>query len=662
MAGFFFTGEENLTPSAIDRKRALINALAKENLSTAPVGHWTQALARVLGSAADNYQEGRLNAAEKTATDKWTALAMSALGQGGFGGGGVSPAVAPTAAAGASPPSAPAAAPPPASEMPTDGTPMPPIRPASLGGQATGIPDAFGGLGNTALAFAPFAAPASPNGQPSDQELAIRTIAAETSGNPQETQAIAAVIANRLKTGKWGNSLSDVVLATNQFEPWNKPGGANDPMRIDPNSPRYQMAQQALAAALAGNDPTNGATHFFAPGAQAALGRNAPSWAQGGGQRIGATAFYAPEGRVQGGAIQSALGSGQPVSVPPGAPPGTPPAQINPMPDTPAPAAAQAQFNVPGQAAGNPRTGALLAALSSPWAAKNPMLAGVAQKVLGEQLTGNKLTYQTLPDGTILALDPSGRRPPVPVYQAPVRPQFGVIGEDEFGNKRYGFINPMSQSVTPYSGPQPPAISGAPAGASSGSAPAGGIPPAPPGVNPKVWRDEQTKKLVNPDKLTEAQSKDVGFYTRGVPANDALTKLENDLIDKGDVAASKVPLVGNMLVSGKFQKAQNAARDFLAVILRKDTGAAVTPSEFDTYGQIFLPAAGDGPEVIQQKREARVRALEGIRIGLGSVKDIVEYARPKAAPPAAPSAPQATPPAGRIRRYNPQTQKFEDVQ
>jgi hypothetical protein len=36
MAGYFFNDEFS-TPDAIDRRRALINALSKENLSTAPV-------------------------------------------------------------------------------------------------------------------------------------------------------------------------------------------------------------------------------------------------------------------------------------------------------------------------------------------------------------------------------------------------------------------------------------------------------------------------------------------------------------------------------------------------------------------------------------------------------------------------------------------------
>jgi len=104
-AGYFFTGEQDLTPEGVDRKRALLNALRKDNLSAAPVGHWTQALSRVVGSAADTMEEGQLNRTEKGQTEKAKAELMKVLGIGGA----VSPGE-PTAAAGATA-SAPAAAP-----------------------------------------------------------------------------------------------------------------------------------------------------------------------------------------------------------------------------------------------------------------------------------------------------------------------------------------------------------------------------------------------------------------------------------------------------------------------------------------------------------------------------------------------------------------------
>jgi len=404
MAGYFFN-DEYATPDAIDRRRALINALAKDNLSTAPVGHWTAALARVVGAGADQYETAKLNEADKKGSEKWTEQVVSAL-KSQLGGGGISPTAEPSAGAGA-----PASPPAPAA------VPTPPMRPA---GPPAGAPSWAGAMptslptgsldqsGSMPKAPAPVMAMAPSPGQPDDRDLAIRTIAAETSGkSPQETLGIAAVIANRLKTGKWGNSLGDVVLATNQFEPWNKPGNPNDPMRIDPNSLRYRDAAAALNAALQGQDPTGGATHFFAPAAQAALGRQAPEWGRSGGQQIGATAFFAPEGRVTGGAMPDAPAAGAQTAEQ---------AMRRPAPG---------QFVNPMQGGGqglNPQATALLAALSSPWAARNPVLSQVGQSVLSQQLAGNKLQYQTDGEGNIIALDPTGRRAPQVVYKAAVKP------------------------------------------------------------------------------------------------------------------------------------------------------------------------------------------------------------------------------------------------
>jgi hypothetical protein len=124
------------------------------------------------------------------------------------------------------------------------------------------------------------------------KDLAIRTIAAETGGNPEETAGIAAVVRNRLASGNYGPDYRSVVTAKNQFEPWNNPQGANYPLRIDPESDRYKQAAAALTRhETEGYDPTDGATHFWAPKAQTALGRKAPSWDNENAKDIGATRF-----------------------------------------------------------------------------------------------------------------------------------------------------------------------------------------------------------------------------------------------------------------------------------------------------------------------------------------------------------------------------------
>jgi hypothetical protein len=136
---------------------------------------------------------------------------------------------------------------------------------------------------------------------PKSRDLAIRTIYGEAGDQPDIGKAaVAAVIANRATSGKYGGKdVAGVVMAPNQFEPWQRPDARQRMMALAPDSPDYQK----IAAIFDGvinkdiEDPTNGATHFFSPGAQAALGRKPPSWAQGEGQQIGGHMFFAPDDR-----------------------------------------------------------------------------------------------------------------------------------------------------------------------------------------------------------------------------------------------------------------------------------------------------------------------------------------------------------------------------
>ena len=125
-------------------------------------------------------------------------------------------------------------------------------------------------------------------------------------------------------------------------------------------------------------------------------------------------------------------------------------------------------------------------------------------------------------------------------------------------------------------------------------------------------------------KLTEGQSKDIGFYTRGIYANDELAGVDEELTSLGGNVAGKAGTLGNYAKSPEYQRAERSGREFLAVILRKDTGAAVTPDEFATYGPMYLPQPGDDPQTLADKRVARERALGTIKLGLGTATPLAD--------------------------------------
>jgi hypothetical protein len=145
-----------------------------------------------------------------------------------------------------------------------------------------------------------------------------------------------------------------------------------------------------------------------------------------------------------------------------------------------------------------------------------------------------------------------------------------------------------------------------------------------------------------PPKLTETQSKDVGFYNRGSKIIDRLEKQDQALTD----ALSKVGgNLSNYFKTPQYRQAEQTAREFLAVLLRKDTGAAVTPQEMEMYSSIYLPQPADDPTTIEQKKAARRTALEGIRLGLGTAEIIFrsQEALQKQPAPTTPTSPAETP-------------------
>lgn len=82
-------------------------------------------------------------------------------------------------------------------------------------------------------------------------------------------------------------------------------------------------------------------------------------------------------------------------------------------------------------------------------------------------------------------------------------------------------------------------------------------------------------------------------------------------------AIDKVPLVGAVFPDQDARKARQFKKDFATAILRKESGAAISQSEFDDVDQIYFPQPGDSPEVVAQKKLSRERKIEGLRYEAG---------------------------------------------
>lgn len=124
-----------------------------------------------------------------------------------------------------------------------------------------------------------------------DRDTAIRTMIAEASSEGEHgLLAVGAVAVNRAR--QTGMSLSEVFTQRGQFEPHMNEAGRQRMARQRPGSTIWRQAEAALDRALGGEDPTNGADHFFSPRAQAAAGRDRPAWARSGATTIGNHEFF----------------------------------------------------------------------------------------------------------------------------------------------------------------------------------------------------------------------------------------------------------------------------------------------------------------------------------------------------------------------------------
>lgn len=138
----------------------------------------------------------------------------------------------------------------------------------------------------------------------------------------------------------------------------------------------------------------------------------------------------------------------------------------------------------------------------------------------------------------------------------------------------------------------------------------------PEGADAKTWRNEITR--INADvaagKKTEVQAKAEIFGNKMEMANKSIT--DNVGTSLAGKIASGLPL-GNYVQSADYQKYKAASSNFITALLRQESGAAISKTEFDRYDREYMPQPGDGPEVLAQKTEARRVAIEGMKKGAG---------------------------------------------
>ena len=185
--------------------------------------------------------------------------------------------------------------------------------------------------------------------------------------------------------------------------------------------------------------------------------------------------------------------------------------------------------------------------------------------------------------------------------------------------------------------------------AAAGRAPAAPRPEQPPvavidpvtGKQIYVTRDEALKGRMTPASagdakaLNEGQANSVAFGMRMKEANSILEDLAKQGVVKGAVIEG-TPFIGGALgqalpsalggTSAEQQQVNQAKSNFITAVLRKESGASISPSEFANEDKKYFPQINDSDAVIKQKAKARQLAIKAIEIQAGpGAKNIQEY-------------------------------------
>ena len=142
-------------------------------------------------------------------------------------------------------------------------------------------------------------------------------------------------------------------------------------------------------------------------------------------------------------------------------------------------------------------------------------------------------------------------------------------------------------------------------------------------------------------KLTESQGNATGFGIRAKESNAILNTLEAKGTQHPGVvrqiatgAVKNIPIVGGSLenaigstlnvlpnVAGGTNADQQsflaAKKNFITAVLRKESGASIAPSEFDTEEKKYFAQVGDDAATVRQKQHARETAIQSLKIQAG---------------------------------------------
>jgi hypothetical protein len=126
------------------------------------------------------------------------------------------------------------------------------------------------------------------------------------------------------------------------------------------------------------------------------------------------------------------------------------------------------------------------------------------------------------------------------------------------------------------------------------------------------------KQKVEKEKQPVATQFQAGLYARRTEqAQDIFDQLEKAGFDRSKIGTGLETIFPQALKSQALQSQDQAERNFVNALLRRESGAAISKSEFDSAEKQYFPRTGDSPEVLAAKKANRLQAIVGLKAEAG---------------------------------------------
>lgn len=141
-----------------------------------------------------------------------------------------------------------------------------------------------------------------------------------------------------------------------------------------------------------------------------------------------------------------------------------------------------------------------------------------------------------------------------------------------------------------------------------------------------IYSEIHARNNPAPKAQTQAQVVAQGYAQRATAANAKISSLGSKFTDITAIGG----ILPTVLQSSERQEYEQAKREFINSVLRPESGASISPSEFSSAAKEYFPTAGDSSKVVAQKavdRQLKINSLQqqGTNTSVPETGQLVTY-------------------------------------